>query len=198
MRSSGDRRMLIAAGTRYSVFRVQREEGVGMASVLVTYATKTGCTRGVAERIGAALGEGGASVDVVPAEDKPDPSGYDAVVLGSGVRAGSWHGSASGWLKANAAALQARPVALFTACLTMAQGPEKADEVRAYTAPLLEETGVKPVDIGLFAGWFEPKEFGFVERAILKGMKSPQGDFRDWDAIDAWARDVAAPLGLAG
>lgn len=168
--------------------------GDGMSKVLVVYGTGTGCTAGIAERIGATLAETGASVEVVSAEDAPSPDGYDAVLVGSGVRAGSWHKAAKTWVAANADELKAGKVAFYTACLTMAADPEKAADVHAYTDALIAETGVEPVDVGLFAGWYEPKRFSFVERTILKMMKSPEGDFRDWDAIDAWTRDVAAQL----
>jgi menaquinone-dependent protoporphyrinogen oxidase len=72
----------------------------------------------------------------------------------------------------------------------------KAEEVRAYTDPILAAAGIKPVDVGLFAGWYEPAKFGFAERTILKLMKTPQGDFRDWAAIDAWAEKICPNLGI--
>lgn len=168
--------------------------GEGMSSVLVVYGTKTGCTAGIAERIGQVLAASGATVDVRPAEDGPDPVAYDAIVVGSGVRVGSWHGRVKEWVAANAAVLKTKPVAFFTACLTMAQTPEKADEVRAYTEPLIAETGVTPVEIGLFAGMNEPKRFSLPERLILKAMKAPQGDFRDWPAIETWTQEIAPVL----
>jgi len=167
-----------------------------MSKVLVVYGTGTGCTAGIAERIGAKLTAMGATVEVVSAKIGPVVAGYDAVLVGSGVRAGSWHKPVKEWVAANADALKAVPVAFFTACLTMADA-EKADEVRAYTDALIAETGVEPVDVGLFAGWNEPKEFPFVERTILKLMKAPTGDFRDWDAIDAWTTEVAGKLGVS-
>lgn len=169
-----------------------------MSRVLVVYGTKTGCTAGIADQIGRTLAEVGASVDVKPVEDTPDASGYDAVVVGSGVRAGSWHGAVKTWVASSAEALKERPTAFFTACLTMAAEPEKADEVRAYTDPLVTETGVTPVDLGLFAGVNEPKKFSLPERLIMKAMKAPQGDFRDMDAVAEWTRGVAGKLGLAG
>ena len=170
--------------------------GDGMSKVLVVYGTGTGCTAGIAERIGATLAETGASVEVVSAKDAPNPAGYDAVLVGSGVRAGSWHKASKQWVATNASALKAGKVAFYTACLGMADAPQGTDEYRAYTDALIAETGVEPVDVGLFAGWNEPKSFSFVERTILKMMKAPEGDFRDWDAIDAWTRDVAVQLAI--
>ena len=167
-----------------------------MSSVLVVYGTGTGCTAGIAERIAATLSEKGAQVVVSDAKSAPTPKGFDAVLVGSGVRAAKWHKPVTQWVTSNSAALKKVPVAFFTTCLTMADAPEKADEVRAYTDPLVEETGVSPVDIGLFAGWHEPAKFTFVERTVLKMLKAPIGDFRDWDAIDGWTVDVAPKLGV--
>jgi menaquinone-dependent protoporphyrinogen oxidase len=169
-----------------------------MSTVLVVYGTKTGCTAGIAEQIGRTLAEAGFTADVRPVEDRPDAAAYDAVVVGSGVRAGNWHGAVKEWVGAHADALKTRPVAFFTACLTMAAEPEKAAEVRAYTDPLVAETGVQPVDVGLFAGMNELKKFSLPERLIMKMMKAPEGDFRDYEAVAAWTREVAGKLGVSG
>lgn len=168
-----------------------------MNKILVVYATKSGCTTDVAKQIGETLVARGASVDVVPAEKAGSVAGYDAVVVGSGVRMGQWHESARTWVTTNAGALKALPVAFYTCNLTLAQEPEKTAEVRAYTDALIEATGIKPIDIGLFAGWNEPKKFSLVERVIMKAMKAPQGDFRDFAAIDSWTGNVAPMLGVA-
>lgn len=162
--------------------------------VLVVYASKSGCTTSVAERIAEQLSKAGATVDVAAAEKAGSAADYDAVVVGSGVRAGQWHQAARTWVAQNADALKTRPVAFYTCGMMITQGAEKTDEVRAYTDALIAETGVEPIDIGLFPGWFEPKEFSLPERTILKLMKTPQGDFRDWDAIDAWSERIAPVL----
>jgi menaquinone-dependent protoporphyrinogen oxidase len=179
------------------VGRPRTTMGAGMSKVLVVYGTGSGCTIGVAQQIGKTLTDRGCTVEVMSATEAPAPVGYDAVVVGSGVRAGNWHGPVKGWVCDNAPALKEMPVVFFTACLTMAADPSKRDEVRAYTDPIIKESGVKPVDIGLFAGWNEPKKFNFIERTILKMMKSPEGDFRDFGAIGAWAAETAPKLGLA-
>lgn len=174
--------------------RADGAESQAMRKVLVVYGTKSGCTAGVAERIGAALERAGMAADVLPAHDGPDPAGYDGVVVGSGIRVGQWHSAVKEWVAQNADALRATPTAFYTVCLTLVTSPEKVDEVRAYTDPILAESGIEPVDVGLFDGWFEPKEFGLVERTVLKAMKAPQGDHRDWDAIDRWVAGVAPGL----
>jgi menaquinone-dependent protoporphyrinogen oxidase len=168
--------------------------GAGMSSVLVVYGTGTGCTTGVAERIGTALAGGGAKVDVVSAKDSPDPTAYDAVVVGSGVRMSQWHEPVRKWVASRADTLKTMPVAFYTVNLTLAMAPERRAEIRAWTDPLVDETGVKPIDVGVFAGWYEPGKFSFIERAIMGAMKAPRGDFRDWNAIDEWTKSVAPTL----
>jgi menaquinone-dependent protoporphyrinogen oxidase len=171
-----------------------RGEARGMSKVLVCYATGTGCTASVADRISKTLADKGMQVDVKPVDSNPVLDGYDAVVAGSGVRAGSWHSRAKKWVARNATALKGKPLAFFTVGIALAAGPENAEEMRTYTDPLLAKTGVEPVDIGLFAGWYEPRRFNFIERQIMKMKKAPEGDFRDWDAIEVWAANVAPKL----
>jgi menaquinone-dependent protoporphyrinogen oxidase len=162
--------------------------------VLVGYSSGTGCTQGVAERIGETLARIGAHVDVRPFESSPDPAGYDAIVAGSGTRAGSWMPGAKKWATRNAAALQTKPLALFTVGIAMAHGAEKTAETLGVTGRLLEQTGLKPLDIGAFAGWYDPTRFTFIERKIMKLAKAPEGDFRDWSAIEDWATRIAPML----
>lgn len=171
--------------------------GEGMSKVLVVYGTKSGCTAGIAERIADKLAAQGVTAELVAAEEAPSAEGFDAVIVGSGVRGGTWHAAASSWVTANAAALKSMPTAFYTCGLMITEGEEKRAEVAGYTNAVVEASGVEPVDVGLFAGWNEPKAFSFLERGIMKMMKAPQGDFRDWDAIEAWTVATAPKLGLA-
>jgi menaquinone-dependent protoporphyrinogen oxidase len=172
--------------------------GDGMSKALVVYGTATGCTEAIAERIAKVLSDRGITAEIVPGAKAPDPAPYDAVFVGSGVRMGSWHTPVKDWVSKNAAALKSKKVAFYTVGLTLAGDPTKTAEVRAFTDPLIAETGVTPVDIGTFAGANDPAKFSFLERTILGLMKSPQGDFRDWAAIEAWAAKSADAMGLVG
>ncbi len=163
---------------------------------LVVYGSRSGCTAGIAEKIGETLSARGLVVRVASVEDANGAGDYDVVVVGSGVRAGQWHSAARSWVLKNADALRQRPVALFT-CGLMMTDASKADEVRAFTDPVIAESGIEPVDIGLFSGWNEPKKFSMIERGVLKVMKAPVGDFRDWNVIAAWADALPGKLGVA-
>ena len=46
----------------------------------------------------------------------------------------------------------------------------------------------------LFAGKLDPDKLGFAERALTKALRAPTGDFRDWQAIEAWAEGIAETL----
>lgn len=164
--------------------------------MLVAYGTKTDCTAGVAVRIANTLVAMGLQAELRSILDDPDPSPFDAVIVGSGVRVKRWHLFAHQWVDRNSDVLRTKPLAMFTVGLALVVDPGKADEMRAYTDHILEENGVKPVDIGLFNGCFDPTRFTLVERMVLRGMGAPEGDFRDWPAIEAWARKAGAMLGL--
>ena len=65
---------------------------------------------------------------------------------------------------------------------------ENRKTVSAYLEPL--RALVKPASEGLFAGVMDMKKLPLFERLIIKMMKAPEGDFRDWTQISAWAESV--------
>lgn len=167
--------------------------------VLVAYATFAGATAGVAEAIGQELAaEEGTQVDVRPVKQVEDLASYDAIVVGSAIRAGQVHPQALAFLQANAGVLARVPVAYFVVCLTMKEPTEENRcTVAAYLDSVREKVpAVQPVDVGLFAGAMDPKKLPLVARLMLKAMKAPAGDFRDWDAIRDWARSLRTRLAV--
>jgi menaquinone-dependent protoporphyrinogen IX oxidase len=94
---------------------------------------------------------------------------------------------------ANAETLRSKPVAFFTVGLVVTKGADKAAVVRRFTDRLIEKTGVRPFDVGVLAGWNRPECFSLAERIVMKVMSVPQGDQRDWMAIEKWAR-AAVPI----
>ncbi|HEY7598798.1 MAG TPA: hypothetical protein VH741_02635, partial [Candidatus Limnocylindrales bacterium] len=46
----------------------------------------------------------------------------------------------------------------------------------------------------VFAGDLERDQLGLGERAVVRLVGAPYGDFRDWGAIRAWGEEIAAAL----
>jgi menaquinone-dependent protoporphyrinogen oxidase len=154
--------------------------------VLVAYASKAGSTAEVADAIGKRLADTGLAVDVRRARNVRSVDGYAAVIVGSAIRAGQWLSEASGFVKTHREALAARKTAYFTLCMTLQQDtPEHREKVAAYLKPVREI--LEPDKIEFFAGKMEYRKLALAPRLIVKGMKVPEGDFRNWDAIGAWA-----------
>jgi menaquinone-dependent protoporphyrinogen oxidase len=161
--------------------------------VLVAYATKCGSTGEVAEAIGKVLCDKGYGVDVLPIKDVEDLSIYQAAVIGSAIRIGQWLPEARTFLEANAETWKAIQTAIFATSLQIRDADEaKRKEAEGYLVPL--HASVTPVAEAIFAGTIDPKRMNLLERLATKATKAPIGDFRDWDAIQAWAADTATAL----
>jgi menaquinone-dependent protoporphyrinogen oxidase len=63
-------------------------------------------------------------------------------------------------------------------------------EVLSYMDPILKAVPeIRPVGIGTFAGALDYNNLSWFTKKIMKSKGSPEGDFRDWNAIRAWARE---------
>ena len=161
------------------------------AKVLVAYASKYGSTAEVAERIGDTLQEAGLQVDVRSVQDVKDLSPYRAVVVGGGIYAGKWHSGAVKFVNQRRNELKAIPVACFAVASTLKDDtPENRAKVEAALASVREL--VTPVSVGLFAGALDPKKCPFFVRLMLKLMKAETEDFRNWEQISTWAKELAS------
>lgn len=168
--------------------------------ILVTYASRTGSTVGVAEAIGRTLAETGATVDVLPMKEVTDLTPYRAVVAGSAIQAARWLPEAIQFLKTHQTTLNQKPFAAFLVCMTLAM---KNEQYRRGVVEWLDPVRalVKPVSEGFFAGTLDlHKVPSFRKRmmfrvSIATGVWS-EGDHRDWDAIHAWAAELAVKFKL--
>lgn len=46
----------------------------------------------------------------------------------------------------------------------------------------------------IFFGALDHSHLSFAERMMAKAVRAPEGDFRDWKAIEAWAASIAQEL----
>ena len=53
---------------------------------------------------------------------------------------------------------------------------------------------IAPVAHVTFAGALDRSKLSMAERLVVKGVHAPDGDFRDWNLIETWAREIAEQL----
>jgi len=158
--------------------------------VLIAVASKHGSTHEIAEAIAEEVRQAAVTVDLHEVEMVDSLIGYDAVVLGSAIYAGEWLPEANDFVERFDAALRRMPVWLFSSG-PLGEPAIPRGEPRAAERLLAR---LLPRDYRSFAGRLERDRLGLVERSIANVTHAPYGDFRDWPAIRAWARGIAAAL----
>lgn len=159
-------------------------------------ASKHGSTAEIAAALARAAADcpagrtAGLSAIAVPAHQRPTPTSFDGVVLGSAVYAGRWLEEARQYATLYADTLRHRPVWLFSSG-PIGEPPFPPDEPHD-AAPMAALTGAR--EHRVFPGRLDKDRLTFGERAMVTAMRAPLGDFRDWDRIAAWGRDIAAAV----
>lgn len=176
-------------------------------NVLVAYASRHGSTTGIAERIAAGLREAGLTAEARSVDDVRDITTYDAFVIGGAAYMFHWLKETTGFVKRHRGVLAEHPVWLFSCGplgtdlvdekgqdIFVAMRPKDWPEL----APMVHSRGERV----FFGAWDASQPpIGLAER-VMRAMPAardalPSGDFRDWPAIDAWAREIAAELEAA-
>ena len=163
--------------------------------VLVAYGSKYGGTAEIAEEIGKVLKQENLEVDVFSADHVKNPTRYDAFVIGSGVYAGMWRKEAVNFVINNEKVLADKPVWIFSS------GPTGEGDVKElmsgweYPGKIRQAVeNIKPRDITAFHGVINPDKLSFFQKLVVKMVKAPSGDFRNWDTITGWAMSIAGEL----
>jgi len=156
--------------------------------VLVTSASRHGSTTEIATEIASTLTAQGVAAVCADIEDVTDLPGYDAVILGSAIYAGHWLGPAKDFAERLGAELADRPVWLFSSG-PIGDKPTK-DPVEATHA--MSTAGAR--EHRIFSGKLDKETLGFAEKAIMRVVRAPEGDYRDWSEIHSWAQGIADEL----
>lgn len=185
--------------------------------ILIAYGTRYGSTSEIAERFSEWLTEDGHDCTVVDLRNKvqrtsiADIEEYDAVILGSGIRAGQRVKEAANFLITHADALSEpkRKTAFFVSSLEAATPSSYEKAKQKYLEAPLNKAGVTPDLYDAFGGIYDLSEDtrqGRFARSILGGAigrnkeiliemkKGERNDLRDWDKIREFARLFSAQL----
>jgi menaquinone-dependent protoporphyrinogen oxidase len=178
---------------------------------IIVYGTRYGATASTSEEIANVLRGEGIEVDMVDAKKQKvkDISGYDLIVVGSGMQMGKWTGAAEGFLKKFHKELAAKKVAIFVSSAAKALTEHDKDTAelakmnQQYLTDKAAQYNLQPVSMTILGGvWdynkmfiifrkslasFKPK----IEEAGFHEVEPGLYDTRDWDEIRAWAREIA-------
>ena len=119
--------------------------------------------------------------------------GYHAVVIGGPIYMGKIVGDVGKFVGKFRDALMKIPVAAFTVGMApIGKDPAVIDKTmkifHAALAPL------EPVAETMFAGRVDPEKLSFIQKWMIKKAKAPVGDFRDWDTIANWSKELPGKL----
>jgi menaquinone-dependent protoporphyrinogen oxidase len=168
-----------------------------MSRFLVAYAGTHGQTARIARRIAEVLRAQGHQAQLRDAASAPDPTGYDAVLVGASIRRGRYAPELVGWLQRHAFALNTMPSAFFSVCLSVL---EDRDAAGTFIDALEEDTGWTPRYRTTFAGALRYPAYDAFTRLLMRVLMHRGGhptdirreyEYTDWDAVDAFARDCA-------
>ncbi len=161
--------------------------------VLVAYATRAGSTGEVVRAIAEQLRAQSLDAEVRPVRAVNGIDGFQAVVLGSAIRYGSWLPEMLKFVESQRAALARLPVAIFTMHMQPLDDSESARKTLGGYSQAVRAL-IAPRDEAFFAGKVDLATLSFFERLAVTVAKSPVGDKRDWGRIRGWADGLGARL----
>jgi menaquinone-dependent protoporphyrinogen oxidase len=205
---------------------IKRIREFKMTKVLIVYATKSGSTSEIAEVIGTDIRQFGCQVDVKSVGEAVKIESYDAFVVGGPMIMG-WHPQAVDFLKKNQQVFKNKPVACFMSAMSLTQAAENESyplpvfrdpllvkpahnperlsfkenftRVSNYIKPVLAEPiWVKPGTVAIFGGKLDLAKLNLFERLFVQWVVGAKpGDYRNWEAIHSWAKDLGPLFGAA-
>ena len=163
--------------------------------ILVTYASCTGSTGGVAEVIRQILAENGTPVELRLMKNVEDISAYKAIVAGSAIHGAQWLPEAMQFMQTHQTLLSKKPFAAFLVCMTLAMPKSEKyyQGVTEWLNPVREL--VKPLSEGFFAGALDIDKIPSLSdrlkfrTSVMFGVWK-EGDHRDWNAIVSWTKNL--------
>lgn len=167
-----------------------------MANILVVYATFSGQTARITERIAQKLSEANHAVKVRSAADPKvleDIDMQDAVILGGAVRYGRFPPSLETLVIDKAPMLAVRPNAFFSVSLAALKDPGVVTDCVEH---LFAKAQWHPDDVASFAGALSYSAYSPFTRFMMKLIAfanheptdtSRDHEFTDWSAVDRFA-----------
>jgi menaquinone-dependent protoporphyrinogen oxidase len=164
--------------------------------ILVAYASKCGATSEIAGAITESLCAGGLSAELKKASHVTSLEGYQGVVLGTAIYMGNPLKEAAKFIEDFGSQMAEIPFAVFDVCLTMKELTSENEKTALGYLKSISEI-VAPIKTGTFGGRIDyatlPPLYSMFAQADKAGILA-EGDFRNWEAIGTWAKDLGRVL----
>ncbi len=160
-------------------------------NALLVVASRHGSTTEIGDIVDRELAKNGVEVERYTPDSVASVSGYDAVIIGSGVYASRWLKSARSFIDKYHEQLVDMTVWLFSSGPTQDEPIEDTSKFAAIDDIIQK---VQPSEHRVFAGNIDKSKLNLGEKAIIKMVKAPYGDFRDETAIKEWTADISKQI----
>ena len=154
---------------------------------LFAYISKTGTTEEIAKRIAKLLEERGDTAQAMPISTIGELSGYDRIILGSPVNGMKVLPEFDAFCKEKALASRASKDLFMVSYIFEKGRPMWKKALQKEKTRLSELLGARSAEI--FGGRID-KEFPGFARFIFGTPKNLPLDIRNWEAVEAWAKDL--------
>ncbi len=181
-----------------------------MKKILIIYGSRFGSTAEISEKISEYLNKEGFTTTLMNLKDKSSKKklkidDFDGILIGSGIKIGSWTKEAKKFLKENTKALKQKEnlLGIYVSC-GEAMNPNKCEVAREkYIDPILNQYGLSPGLKQAFGGVLDLSEnstLGFLNKKMMELaskedpniMKGKRNDFRNWEQIFEFAKNFAS------
>jgi len=175
-------------------------------NILITYSSGYGATKEVAEKVSSVLaGEPGFKITTISIDDVETIHDYDAVIVGSSVRADRPLANVRDFFARYAELLTKKHVAIFAVCLAANNECGREKVKREYISQITEKyPALAPLRTEAFGGKIDFEKLNPVMQQLMKRVLEKTGistqgtvDTRDWGFIESWAVDLRQQLAKA-
>ena len=162
--------------------------------VLVTYATRNGSTKEVADAGSRNAARAWTRSGMRACRGRAIAGWILGSCVGVPLYMSRLHKDARRFLDAHREAMMKLPVALFVLGPVQPDAKDWTGAQKQLEKELKKYAWLSPVALRIFGGKFDPAKLGFPFTLIPPLRKMKAMDVRDWDAIHAWAVDVGMVL----
>ncbi len=146
--------------------------------ILLVVGTNSGTSTDVANGIAEYCRGEGFSARVCLADARPNPADGQVIALIGGVKAGRWNSALCDYATQQHDELAKHPLVAVSVCLNMVSSGSYERSER-YSSDTMESVGLHAEANLALPGRYIPSQHTFLERQMMRGLGTPEGDFRD-------------------